>query len=247
VGRATTAGLGFRRSRELTPDGVPTWRSLKLGFTSVTARVGVKGAEVTPISSAGRLSLHRWDAAGLAARFMAALGFVAVFCGARTPARLTIMGIDLFARRACAPYLLRERVLRGICPGRAPAALPVAVVDTPKSDDPHVDAEAPLRDVRKRPRSDIPKSSEFSRDGVDDLVSPSSRLLWRGKDPGVRGTESHAVQMSFARVPDVAASSMSPSPPTPLPRKAGGRGSNSTRPPMMGRASRIEHFSRRSL
>lgn len=79
----------------------------KLLFTSVTLGVGLQGGEVTPLfaigaalgSSLGPL-LHMYGP------FLAALGFIAVFCGAaNTPLACFIMGIELFGSEG-AVYLM---------------------------------------------------------------------------------------------------------------------------------------------
>lgn len=70
----------------------------KLLFTSVTLGTGFQGGEVTPLFAIGATLGH--SLAGiihLYAPFLAALGFIAVFCGAaNTPLACFIMGIELF-------------------------------------------------------------------------------------------------------------------------------------------------------
>ena len=78
----------------------------KLLFTSVTLGAGFQGGEVTPLFAIGATMGHSLaDLFGLYAPFLAALGFIAVFCGAtNTPIACFIMGIELFGSEA-AVYL----------------------------------------------------------------------------------------------------------------------------------------------
>lgn len=70
----------------------------KILFTSLTLGAGFQGGEVTPLFAIGATlgnALSEWI--GLYAPFLAALGFIAVFCGAtNTPIACFIMGIELF-------------------------------------------------------------------------------------------------------------------------------------------------------
>lgn len=70
----------------------------KIFFTSLTLGAGFQGGEVTPLFAIGATlgsALSGWI--GLHAPFLAALGFIAVFCGAtNTPIACFIMGIELF-------------------------------------------------------------------------------------------------------------------------------------------------------
>ncbi|MGG4102498.1 voltage-gated chloride channel family protein [Paenibacillus lautus] len=70
----------------------------KIIFTSLTLGAGFQGGEVTPLFAIGATlgnALSEWI--GLYAPFLAALGFIAVFCGAtNTPIACFIMGIELF-------------------------------------------------------------------------------------------------------------------------------------------------------
>ncbi|MCQ4086367.1 voltage-gated chloride channel family protein [Saccharibacillus sp. JS10] len=78
----------------------------KLLFTSVTLGAGFQGGEVTPLFAIGATMGHTlagW--LGIYAPFLAALGFIAVFCGAtNTPIACFVMGIELFGSQA-AVYL----------------------------------------------------------------------------------------------------------------------------------------------
>lgn len=78
----------------------------KLLFTSVTLGAGFQGGEVTPLFAIGATMGHSLaHLFGLYAPFLAALGFIAVFCGAtNTPIACFIMGIELFGSEA-AVYL----------------------------------------------------------------------------------------------------------------------------------------------
>ncbi|MEC0256298.1 voltage-gated chloride channel family protein [Paenibacillus lautus] len=70
----------------------------KILFTSLTLGAGFQGGEVTPLFAIGATlgnALSGWIE--LYAPFLAALGFIAVFCGAtNTPIACFIMGIELF-------------------------------------------------------------------------------------------------------------------------------------------------------
>ncbi|AZK49111.1 voltage-gated chloride channel family protein [Paenibacillus lentus] len=70
----------------------------KLLFTSVTLGSGFQGGEVTPLFAIGASLGHTLSGwLHLNAPFLAALGFIAVFCGAaNTPIACFIMGIELF-------------------------------------------------------------------------------------------------------------------------------------------------------
>lgn len=70
----------------------------KLIFTSLTLGAGFQGGEVTPLFGIGATMGHALAGViGLYAPFLAALGFIAVFCGATsTPIACFIMGIELF-------------------------------------------------------------------------------------------------------------------------------------------------------
>lgn len=70
----------------------------KLLFTSVTLGAGYQGGEVTPLFAIGATLGHTLGGVlHLYAPFLAALGFIAVFCGAtHTPIACFLMGIELF-------------------------------------------------------------------------------------------------------------------------------------------------------
>lgn len=79
----------------------------KLLFTSVTLGAGFQGGEVTPLFAIGAaLGSSLADLLHLYGPFLAALGFIAVFCGAaNTPLACFIMGIELFGSEG-AVYLM---------------------------------------------------------------------------------------------------------------------------------------------
>lgn len=79
---------------------------LKTLFTSLTLGAGFQGGEVTPLFVIGAtLGSALSGLLHVAAPFLAALGFIAVFCGAtNTPLACFIMGIELFGADA-AVYL----------------------------------------------------------------------------------------------------------------------------------------------
>lgn len=74
----------------------------KLLFTAVTLGAGFQGGEVTPLFAIGAtLGNALSEFLGLYAPFLAALGFIAVFCGAtNTPIACFLMGIELFGAEA---------------------------------------------------------------------------------------------------------------------------------------------------
>lgn len=144
-------GLGIPLiAQSFQSDGVATWAfAWKLIFTAVTLGAGFKGGEVTPLFFMGAaLGCTLGNLLNVPADFMAALGFVAVFAGAaNTPLACTIMGMELFgsqysvflALACCSSYIWSGH--RGIYLAQ--------IVDTPKTDDPEVPAEATLGQVRQ--------------------------------------------------------------------------------------------------
>ncbi|GIO44631.1 voltage-gated chloride channel family protein [Paenibacillus apis] len=79
----------------------------KLLFTSVTLGAGFQGGEVTPLFAIGAaLGSSLATLLHMYGPFLAALGFIAVFCGAaNTPLACFIMGIELFGSEG-AVYLM---------------------------------------------------------------------------------------------------------------------------------------------
>ncbi|HFK1501169.1 voltage-gated chloride channel family protein [Bacillus sp. (in: firmicutes)] len=75
---------------------------LKLIFTALTLGAGFQGGEVTPLFVVGStLGSALGDILYVSAPFLAALGFIGVFCGAtNTPIACFIMGIELFGSEA---------------------------------------------------------------------------------------------------------------------------------------------------
>ncbi|WP_226529747.1 voltage-gated chloride channel family protein [Metabacillus niabensis] len=74
----------------------------KLLFTSLTLGAGFQGGEVTPLFAIGStLGSTLGDILQVSIPFLAALGFIGVFCGAtNTPIACFIMGIELFGSEA---------------------------------------------------------------------------------------------------------------------------------------------------
>jgi H+/Cl- antiporter ClcA len=113
------------------PEGVAhlafAWKIL---FTALTLGSGFKGGEVTPLFFIGAaLGCTLGRLLGVPTDFMAALGFVAVFAAAaNTPLA------------CCSAYIWSGH--RGIYASQ--------VIDTPKSDDPHVQVDATLHNNRER-------------------------------------------------------------------------------------------------
>ncbi|MCL6457712.1 MAG: voltage-gated chloride channel family protein [Gorillibacterium sp.] len=100
IGSREYLGLGTNLIADSFEDGLlsPFAFLWKLLFTSLTLGAGFQGGEVTPLfaigASLGNMLAHFL---GLYAPFLAALGFIAVFCGAaNTPIACFIMGIELF-------------------------------------------------------------------------------------------------------------------------------------------------------
>ncbi|NMO95133.1 voltage-gated chloride channel family protein [Paenibacillus lemnae] len=92
-------GLGLPLIEEsFQSDAAPFAFLWKLIFTSVTLGAGFQGGEVTPLFAIGAtMGNSLADILGLYAPFLAALGFIAVFCGAtNTPIACFIMGVELF-------------------------------------------------------------------------------------------------------------------------------------------------------
>lgn len=75
---------------------------IKLIFTALTLGAGFQGGEVTPLFVVGStLGSVLGDILYVSAPFLAALGFIGVFCGAtNTPIACFIMGIELFGSEA---------------------------------------------------------------------------------------------------------------------------------------------------
>lgn len=74
----------------------------KLLFTTLTLGAGYQGGEVTPLFAIGStLGSSLGDLLHVSIPFLAALGFIGVFCGAtNTPIACFIMGIELFGSEA---------------------------------------------------------------------------------------------------------------------------------------------------
>ncbi|MFU1795949.1 voltage-gated chloride channel family protein [Paenibacillus azoreducens] len=99
VGSRAYLGLGIPLIQDSFDKSVPALAFLwKLVFTSLTLGAGFQGGEVTPLFAIGASLGHTLSGIlGLYAPFLAALGFIAVFCGAtNTPIACFIMGIELF-------------------------------------------------------------------------------------------------------------------------------------------------------
>ncbi|MDR0269103.1 voltage-gated chloride channel family protein [Paenibacillus sp.] len=99
VGNRAYLGLGIPLIQDSFDHSVPALAFLwKLVFTSLTLGAGFQGGEVTPLFAIGATLGHTLSGIlGLYAPFLAALGFIAVFCGAtNTPIACFIMGIELF-------------------------------------------------------------------------------------------------------------------------------------------------------
>lgn len=99
IGSRDYLGLGIPLITDSFEDKVHPLAFLwKLLFTSVTLGAGFQGGEVTPLFAIGAtLGNSLAGILHLYAPFLAALGFIAVFCGAtNTPLACFLMGIELF-------------------------------------------------------------------------------------------------------------------------------------------------------
>ena len=99
IGSRDYLGLGIPLITDSFEDTVHPFAFLgKLLFTSVTLGAGFQGGEVTPLFAIGAtLGNSLAGVLHMYAPFLAALGFIAVFCGAtNTPLACFLMGIELF-------------------------------------------------------------------------------------------------------------------------------------------------------
>ncbi|MGM1021358.1 MAG: voltage-gated chloride channel family protein [Bacillota bacterium] len=99
LGTRDYLGLGIPLIQESFTGDVSPFAFLgKLVFTSLTLGAGFQGGEVTPLFAIGATLGHALSGfLHLYAPFLAALGFIAVFCGAtNTPIACFLMGIELF-------------------------------------------------------------------------------------------------------------------------------------------------------
>jgi len=170
LGTRDYLGLGLPLiEQSFHPEGVPTWAfAWKILFTAVTLGSGFKGGEVTPLFFIGAtLGCTLGHVLGVPPDFLAALGFVAVFAGAaNTPLACTVMGMELFGAQhgvclaiaCCSAYVWSGH--RGIYAAQ--------LIDTPKSDDLHVQVDTTLAQTRAaRPALRI---SLLPRAGLDWLA-----------------------------------------------------------------------------
>ncbi|WP_373231830.1 voltage-gated chloride channel family protein [Cohnella sp.] len=99
LGTRDYLGLGIPLIQDSFEEDVSPFAFLwKLVFTSLTLGSGFQGGEVTPLFAIGAtLGNALADISHLYGPFLAALGFIAVFCGAtNTPIACFFMGIELF-------------------------------------------------------------------------------------------------------------------------------------------------------
>lgn len=121
LGTRDYLGLGLPLIEESFAGDVSPFAFLgKILFTSLTHGAGFQGGEVTPLFAIGATlgnALSGW--LGLYAPFLAALGFIAVFCGAtNTPIACFIMGIELFGGEG-AVYMLLACVISYLFSGHS--------------------------------------------------------------------------------------------------------------------------------
>jgi H+/Cl- antiporter ClcA len=119
LGTRDYLGLSIPLIQQSFDGDVPSLAFLwKLLFTSLTLAAGFQGGEVTPLFGIGATLGHTLaEVFGLYAPFLAALGFIAVFCGATsTPIACFIMGIELFGASG-AEYLFIACVVSYLASG----------------------------------------------------------------------------------------------------------------------------------
>lgn len=121
VGTRDYLGLGLPLiERAFSGEATPLDSLGKMLFTSLTLGAGFQGGEVTPLFAIGATlgsSLSSWI--GLAAPFLAALGFIAVFSGAtNTPIACFIMGVELFGADG-AVYMFMACIISYLCSGHS--------------------------------------------------------------------------------------------------------------------------------
>ncbi|WP_445491938.1 voltage-gated chloride channel family protein [Niallia sp. 03133] len=103
VGTRKYLGLGIPLIDQAFDGGAPPLTFItKLIFTSLTLGTGYQGGEVTPLFVIGStLGSSLGELLHISVPFLAALGFIGVFCGAtNTPIACFIMGIELFGSEA---------------------------------------------------------------------------------------------------------------------------------------------------
>lgn len=152
------------------PEGVSHFAfAWKILFTALTLGAGFKGGEVTPLFFIGAtLGCALGHLLNVPPAFMAGLGFVAVFAGAaNTPLACTVMGIELFGSQygiylaiaCCSSYVWSGH--RGIYLSQ--------IIDTPKIDVGHFQANTTLQQSRETQRHALPpRTSAFTpAEGTD--------------------------------------------------------------------------------
>ncbi len=135
----------------------------KLLFTSVTLGAGFQGGEVTPLFAIGATMGHSLGHLfGLYAPFLAALGFIAVFCGAtNTPIACFIMGIELFGSDA-AVYLFIACLVSYIFSGHSGiyTSQRIGISKSHLLTIPEGTTLATVKELRKQERSNLKKKGE---------------------------------------------------------------------------------------
>jgi H+/Cl- antiporter ClcA len=119
VGTRDYTGLGIPLIEEAFNGTVATFAFLmKLVFTTLMLGAGYQGGEVTPLFVIGStLGSTLAQYLHVSIPFLAALGFIGVFCGATsTPIACFVMGIELFGSEA-AMYFFLVCVISYLCSG----------------------------------------------------------------------------------------------------------------------------------
>ncbi|MEJ8303529.1 voltage-gated chloride channel family protein [Saccharibacillus sacchari] len=168
VGTRDYLGLGLPLIQQSFESEVSPFAFLwKLLFTSVTLGAGFQGGEVTPLFAIGATMGHSLaDLLGLYAPFLAALGFIAVFCGAtNTPIACFIMGIELFGSDA-AVYLFIACLVSYLFSGHSGiyTSQRIGVSKSRLLTVPEGTTLATVKELRKQKRSMRDKESEGKAD-----------------------------------------------------------------------------------
>ncbi|GAB6989225.1 voltage-gated chloride channel family protein [Paenibacillus pini] len=157
VGSRDYLGLGLPLLHDALHDDVSPFVFLwKLLFTSVTLGSGFQGGEVTPLFVIGATmgnALAGW--LHLAAPFLAALGLIAVFCGAtHTPIACFILGIELFGSSP-AIYMFMVCVITYVFSGYS-GIYTSQYIGISKSHHFIVPADSTLGEIRRKHKKDLP-------------------------------------------------------------------------------------------
>ncbi|GGG05996.1 voltage-gated chloride channel family protein [Paenibacillus aceti] len=161
VGSRDYLGLGIPLITSSLSEGVSPFAFLwKLLFTSLTLGTGFQGGEVTPLFVIGSTLGHTLgDLLHIYAPFLAALGFIAVFCGATsTPIACFIMGIEIFGSEG-ALYMFIACIVSYVFSGHT-GIYTSQQIGVSKSSLLQIDTDTSLNDWRKIKRQPRDSSKE---------------------------------------------------------------------------------------